>query len=268
MMTDITIGQYIEGHSILHRMDPRSKIIGILFFMVSLFIVNNSVGFGIIFVTAAGIIVLSQVPLRFYLKGLKPLLFIVVFTAIMQIFLTPGDYLWQWRFLHISAEGIRLAGIMCTRLVLLVLITSVLTLTTTPVSLTDAIESLLRPFTKIGVPAHELAMMMTISLRFIPTLMEETDKIMKAQTARGADFETGGLVKRARALLPILVPLFLSAIKRADELALAMEARCYHGSEGRTRLRELRFELLDAITLLIAVLLLVIAVLTRFLVWP
>lgn len=268
MMTDITIGQYIEGHSILHRMDPRTKIIGILLFMVSLFTVNNSVGFGIVFVAAAGIIVLSQVPLRFYIKGLKPLLFIVVFTAVMQMFLTPGDYLWQWRFLHISAEGIRLAGIMCARLVFLVLITSVLTLTTTPVSLTDAIESLLRPFTKIGVPAHELAMMMTISLRFIPTLMEETDKIMKAQTARGADFETGGLVKRARALLPILVPLFLSAIKRADELALAMEARCYHGSEGRTRLRELRFELLDAITLLIAVLLLVMAVLSRFLVWP
>ncbi len=265
MLGDVTIGQYIDGHSLLHRMDPRAKLIAILLFMVALFCVNNVVGFGLIFLYAAAIIVLSQVPLRFYVKGLKPLLFIVVFTAAMQMLLTPGHYVWQWSVFHVSVEGMRLAFFMCSRLVLLVLVTSVLTLTTTPVSLTDAVESLLRPFTRIGVPAHELAMMMTISLRFIPTLIEETDKIIKAQTARGADFETGGLVRRARALLPILVPLFLSAIKRADELALAMEARCYHGSEGRTRMRQLHYELLDGVTFFVAVLFLAIAILTRFL---
>lgn len=265
MLGDVTIGQYIDGNSFLHRMDPRAKLIAILLFMVSLFCVNNVVGFALVFLYAAAIIVLSQVPLRFYLKGLKPLLFIIVFTAAMQMLLTPGNYIWQWGVFHVSAEGMRLAFFMCSRLILLVLVTSVLTLTTTPVSLTDAVESLLRPFTRVGVPAHELAMMMTISLRFIPTLIEETDKIIKAQTARGADFESGGLVRRARALLPILVPLFLSAIKRADELALAMEARCYHGSDGRTRMRQLRYELLDGVTFFIAALFLVIAVLTRFL---
>ena len=192
-----------------------------------------------------------------------PLLFILVFTAAIQIFLTPGTVLWQWGILHITAEGVRLAIFMCTRLVLLVMTTSVLTLTTTPIVLTDAVENLLSPFKRIGVPAHELAMMMTIALRFIPTLIDETDKIMKAQTARGASFDEGGLMNRARALLPILVPLFLSAINRASELAMAMEARCYHGGEGRTRLHELSYAGCDRIAGIVLIVILVVAGLSR-----
>lgn len=251
MLGDITIGQYVDGHSILHRLDPRSKIIGTLFFMIGLFCANSVPGFIGVFVFSMLIIYLSQVPLRFYFKGLKPLVFIAVFTAVIQMTLTPGTYIVHYGLFHISVEGVTLAFFMCSRLILLVLITSVLTLTTTPVALTDALETLLKPFQKVGLPAHELAMMMTIALRFIPTLLEETDKIMKAQTARGADFESGGLIRRAKALLPILVPLFLSSIKRADELALAMEARCYHGGEGRTRMRALQYARRDGIAVLV-----------------
>lgn len=266
MLGDITIGQYIDGNSFLHKMDPRAKIIGILLFMISLFSVNNFLGFGFIFMYAALIILISRVPFRFYIKGLKPLLFILIFTAAMQLFLTPGKIIWQWWIFSVSLEGMKLAIFMCSRLILLVLITSVLTLTTTPVMLTDAIEELLHPFRKIGVPAHELAMMMTIALRFIPTLLEETDKIIKAQTARGADFDSGGLLNRTKALLPVLVPLFLSAIKRADELALAMEARCYHGSEGRTRMRELKYTMIDGVAIFSAFIFLGVIILSRFVV--
>lgn len=264
MLGDITIGQYVEGDSLLHRLDPRTKILGTLLFMIGLFCAKTAAGFLLVFAFSALIIGLSRVPLRFYIKGLKPLIFIAVFTAVIQMTLTPGDYLIHYGFFHISREGIRLAFFMCSRLILLVLITSVLTLTTTPVALTDALETLLKPFQKIGVPAHELAMMMTIALRFIPTLLEETDKIMKAQTARGADFESGGLIRRAKALLPILVPLFLSSIKRADELALAMEARCYHGSEGRTRMRALRYARRDGIVLSVLVLFVCLMIASRF----
>ncbi|MFP5527641.1 energy-coupling factor transporter transmembrane component T family protein [Peptococcus simiae] len=263
MAFDVTIGQYVEGDSILHRLDPRTKIVCILFFMIALFVVKTPPGFVLVFVGALAVLGLSEVPIRYYLKALKPLLFIIVFTGLMQVFLTPGDYIWSWRFLHISKEGLFMAFLMCTRLVLLVLITSVLTLTTTPMALTEAIETLLKPFRRIGVPAHELAMMMTIALRFIPTLMEETDKIMKAQTARGADFESGGILRRAKALLPILVPLFLSALQRAYDLALAMEARCYHGGEGRTRLRELAYTRLDYLALALGIIFLLAAIVTR-----
>lgn len=241
MLKDITIGQYVKGDSILHRLDPRTKIFGMLAIMVALFFVNNWIGLVYAAVVVFAVLFASQVPLKFYIRGVKPLRWILLFTAAIQIFLTPGEIIWQWGILHITAEGVRLAIFMCVRLVLLVMTTSVLTLTTTPIVLTDAVENLLSPFKRIGVPAHELAMMMTIALRFIPTLIEEADKIMKAQMARGADFESGNLIKRAKNMIPILVPLFVSAFRRADELAMAMESRCYHGGEGRTRMNVLKF---------------------------
>ena len=266
MLKDITIGQYVKGDSILHRLDPRTKIFGMLAIMVALFVVNQWFGLVYAGVVVMAILLASKVPLKFYFRGIRPLLFILVFTALIQIFFTPGTVLWQWKFLHITTEGIRMAVFLCVRLILLVMTTSVLTLTTTPIVLTDAVENLLSPFKRIGVPAHELAMMMTIALRFIPTLIDETDKIMKAQAARGASFAEGGLMDRARALLPILVPLFLSAINRANELAMAMEARCYHGGEGRTRLHELRYETRDRVAGIVLVAILVVAALTRWVV--
>lgn len=264
MLKDITIGQYVKGDSILHRLDPRTKIFGMLAIMVALFFVNNWIGLVYAAVVVFAVLFASQVPLKFYIRGVKPLRWILLFTAAIQIFLTPGESIWQWGILHITAEGVRLAIFMCVRLVLLVMTTSVLTLTTTPIVLTDAVENLLSPFKRIGVPAHELAMMMTIALRFIPLLADETEKIMAAQKARGAAFDEGGLMDRARALLPILVPLFLSAINRASELAMAMEARCYHGGEGRTRLHELHYENRDRVAGILVALILAIAVASRW----
>lgn len=264
MLKDITIGQYVKGDSILHRLDPRTKIFGMLAIMVALFFVNNWIGLVYAAVVVFAVLFASQVPLKFYIRGVKPLLWILLFTAAIQIFLTPGEIIWQWGILHITAEGVRLAIFMCVRLVLLVMTTSVLTLTTTPIVLTDAVENLLSPFKRIGVPAHELAMMMTIALRFIPLLADETEKIMAAQKARGAAFDEGGLMDRARALLPILVPLFLSAINRASELAMAMEARCYHGGEGRTRLHELHYENRDRVAGILVALILALAVASRW----
>ena len=264
MLKDITIGQYVKGDSILHRLDPRTKIFGMLAIMVALFFVNNWIGLVYAAVVVFAVLLASQVPLKFYIRGVKPLRWILLFTAAIQIFLTPGEIIWQWGILHITAEGVRLAIFMCVRLVLLVMTTSVLTLTTTPIVLTDAVENLLSPFKRIGVPAHELAMMMTIALRFIPLLADETEKIMAAQKARGAAFDEGGLMDRARALLPILVPLFLSAINRASELAMAMEARCYHGGEGRTRLHELHYENRDRVAGILVALILALAVASRW----
>ena len=264
MLKDITIGQYVKGDSILHRLDPRTKIFGMLAIMVALFFVNNWIGLVYAAVVVFAVLFASQVPLKFYIRGVKPLRWILLFTAAIQIFLTPGEIIWQWGILHITAEGVRLAIVMCVRLVLLVMTTSVLTLTTTPIVLTDAVENLLSPFKRIGVPAHELAMMMTIALRFIPLLADETEKIMAAQKARGAAFDEGGLMDRARALLPILVPLFLSAINRASELAMAMEARCYHGGEGRTRLHELHYENRDRVAGILVALILALAVASRW----
>ena len=264
MLKDITIGQYVKGDSILHRLDPRTKIFGMLAIMVALFFVNNWIGLVYAAVVVFAVLFVSQVPLKFYIRGVKPLRWILLFTAAIQIFLTPGEIIWQWGILHITAEGVRLAIFMCVRLVLLVMTTSVLTLTTTPIVLTDAVENLLSPFKRIGVPAHELAMMMTIALRFIPLLADETEKIMAAQKARGAAFDEGGLMDRARALLPILVPLFLSAINRASELAMAMEARCYHGGEGRTRLHELHYENRDRVAGILVALILALAVASRW----
>lgn len=264
MLKDITIGQYVKGDSILHRLDPRTKIFGMLAIMVALFFVNNWIGLVYAAVVVFAVLFASQVPLKFYIRGVKPLRWILLFTAAIQIFLTPGEIIWQWGILHITAEGVRLAIFMCVRLVLLVMTTSVLTFTTTPIVLTDAVENLLSPFKRIGVPAHELAMMITIALRFIPLLADETEKIMAAQKARGAAFDEGGLMDRARALLPILVPLFLSAINRASELAMAMEARCYHGGEGRTRLHELHYENRDRVAGILVALIFALAVASRW----
>ena len=264
MLKDITIGQYLPGSSFLHKLDPRTKIIAVAVYMISLFVVNNFWGLGTMLVLSLAIVLISRIPLRFFFRGIKAIVFIVLLTVILQMFMTPGEPLVELGFLKITKEGVHQAVFMGTRLVLLVSVTSILTLTTTPIALTDGIENLLKPFQKVGVPAHELAMMMTIALRFIPTLVEETDKIMKAQSARGADFESGNLLERAKAMIPLLVPLFLNAIKRADELALAMEARCYHGGDGRTRMKALQYSGCDAITGVCCLCMAVGAFLTRF----
>ena len=245
MIRDITLGQFYPAKSPIHDLDPRVKIIATLLFIIELFIVDNFIGFGICALVLGAVIIVSKVPLSFIMRGLKPILFILFFTFALNIFMVKGEVIWEWGFLHITKEGIRIAVFMAIRLILLIIGSSMLTLTTKPLSLTDGIERLLSPFAKFGFPAHEIAMMMTIALRFIPTLLEETDKIMKAQQARGADFETGGLVKRAKALIPVLVPLFVSAFRIAQDLAMAMEARCYRGGENRTRMHEMKLKAKD-----------------------
>jgi len=236
-------------------MDPRFKIIGSILYLVSLFLINQLFAYTAVIIFIGLVIKLSKVPLNFILKGLKPVFMLILFAFVINVFFTAGDgdALIEAGFIKIYPEGIERAFFMAIRLVLLIVGTSVLTLTTSPIELTDGIEYLLSPFKKIGMPAHELAMMMTIALRFIPTLLEETDKIMKAQMARGADFESGNLMNRAKALIPLLVPLFISAFRRADELAMAMEARCYKGGEGRTRMKVLKFTRLDLIGSLVLV---------------
>ena len=244
----ITIGQYFPGTSPLHRMDPRAKILCAIALIAGVFMADSVLGYAALFAFAAAVIYVSRIGVKFIVKGLKPILFIMLFTFLINMFFTAGGtILFEWRFIHITDSGLRAASFMALRLVLLVTVSQLLTLTTSSIELTDGIEALLKPFSKIGFPAHELAMMMSIALRFIPTLMEETDKIMKAQMARGADFESGNLIQRAKAMLPLLVPLFVSAFRRADELALAMEARCYRGGQGRTRMKRLRYTRLDAV---------------------
>lgn len=247
MIKDITIGQYFPGDSLLHRTDPRVKIILTFVYMTILFMVTTFTGFLLYALFTLVAIVGSQIPLRYTLKGLKPVAFIVLFAAIINIFTIGGTPLIGFGPVQITYEGIDIAAKMALRLSLLIVGASLLTLTTTPILLTDAIEKLMNPLKRIGIPAHEIAMMMTIALRFIPTLLEETDKIMKAQSARGADFDQGKLLDRAKSFVPILVPLFISAFRRADELALAMEARCYRGSEGRTRMKQLKLTVVDLI---------------------
>ena len=245
MLKDITIGQFFPGNSAVHRLDPRVKIVLTVALIVLLFLAQGPVSYGLIILFLALVIGISRISPKMVVRGLKPILLIVMFTAVLNLFYTPGDYVWQWKFLHISVEGIRMAVFMVLRLMLLIIATSMLTYTTSPIQLTDGIESLLGPLKKLHLPVHELAMLMSIALRFIPTLIEETDKIMSAQKARGADFESGNIFQRAKALVPILVPLFISAFRRADELATAMECRCYHGGEGRTALHVLRFRPAD-----------------------
>ncbi len=238
---DITLGQYYPVESVIHSLDPRTKIAGTLVFLVCLFLVNNFTGFAFAALCLAVLIKLSAVPFRFMSRGLKPILLLIVLTVIINMFATPGTVIWSWWKLSLTQEGILRAVFMALRLVMLIFGSSLLSLTTKPIELTDGLEWYLAPFAKIGLPAHEIAMMLTIALRFIPTLLEETDKIMKAQTARGADFESGKLRERARALVPLLVPLFVSAFRIAGDLAMAMEARCYHGGKGRTRMNGMKF---------------------------
>lgn len=246
MLSDITLGQYFPGNSFIHRLDPRTKILATLIYIIAIFFADSFLSYGILTGFALAVILFSRLPLMMVLKSLKPIMIIVVLTLGIHMFTAPGEtVLFTWKFLSVTQEGLELGVKMSLRLMLLLLFSSVLTFTTSPIVLTDGIESLLRPFKKIGVPAHELAMMMTIALRFIPTLLEETDRIMKAQTARGADFSSGNLLQRAKNMLPLLVPLFISAFRRADELAVAMESRCYRGGEGRTRMHELMYKGID-----------------------
>lgn len=245
MLNDITLGQYYPGDSVIHRTDPRIKILLTILFMAELFMVKTYPGFLMFTLFTLAMIVVSGVPVAFTLKGLKPVLIIVIFAVVINVFSTPGKVLLSVGPLNVTLEGLLLSGKMALRLALLIVGASILTLTTTPILLTDGLEKLLSPFKKIGLPAHEIAMMMTIALRFIPTLLDETDKIMKAQSARGADFDSGNILEKAKSFIPVLVPLFVSAFRRADELAMAMEARCYRGSEGRTRMKQLKLGLID-----------------------
>ena len=247
MIKDITIGQYYPAKSILHRLDPRVKFVGTIAFLISLFVANSLWGYLLATAFLAVVIVLSKVPVKFMMKGLKPLFFIFILTVAFNLFLVPGKVVVQIWILKITEEGIRQAIKIGIRLIYLVMGSSVMTLTTTPNQLTDGLEKLMRPLNKIKVPVHEIAMMMSIALRFIPILMEETDKIMKAQLARGADFESGNFLHRLKNMLPILLPLFASAMRRANELAYAMDARCYHGGEGRTKMKPLRYGYRDMI---------------------
>lgn len=247
MLRDITVGQYLPMQSVIHDMDPRFKIIASIIFIASLFAVKTLLGYGIVIAFLVLMIGVSKVPFKYIVRGLKPILFIILFAFGLNIFFTPGKELFHLGFLTITEEGLKQAFFMGMRLILLIIGTSMLTLTTSPIELTDGIEACLSPFKRFGVPAHELAMMMTIALRFIPTLLNETDKIMKAQMARGADFESGNIASRAKSLIPLLVPLFISAFRRADELAMAMEARCYRGGIGRTRMKQLKYTKWDAI---------------------
>ncbi|MBE7005125.1 MAG: energy-coupling factor transporter transmembrane protein EcfT [Ruminococcaceae bacterium] len=241
MLKDITLGQYFPGNTLAHRLDPRTKLLAVVFYIVAVFSCHSVWGYGAAILTLIISATVSKVSAKALFRGLKPVLFIIVFTAVLNLFYTPGEVVWTWWVLKLTREGIRTAVAMVARITLLITGTFLLTYTTSPIQLTDGLESLLNPLKKLHVPVHELAMMMSIALRFIPTLIEETDKIMSAQKARGADFESGGLIQRAKALIPLLVPLFVSAFRRADELATAMECRCYHGGEGRTKLHVLRY---------------------------
>ena len=239
MIRDITIRQYYPANSVIHRLDPRVKLLGTIVFVVTVFFVNDLIGLALATAVLAAVISLSKVPLRYMLKGLKAIFILMIFTVLLNIFLTPGTELVRLGFLKITKEGLVLAGKTAIRLIYLIVGSTIMTLTTTPNHLTDGLEKALGPLKKIHFPVHELAMTMSIALRFIPILMEETDKIMKAQQARCADFESGNLIQRMKSLIPILVPLFISAIRRANDLAMAMEARCYHGGAGRTKMKPL-----------------------------
>lgn len=242
MIRDITIGQYYPAASPIHKLDPRVKLAGTLIFLISLFLTESIAGYVLATIFLAGIIKLSKVPLKFILKGLKAIFIILAFSVAFNLFLTSGEVLVKFWIFKITKEGIALAAMMAVRLIYLIIGSSIMTLTTTPNDLTDGLEKALSLLKKIKIPVHEIAMMMSIALRFIPILMEETDKIMKAQMARGADFESGNIIKRAKSLVPILVPLFISAFRRADDLAMAMEARCYHGGTGRTKMKPLKYK--------------------------
>ena len=257
MLKDITLGQFFPGNSFIHRLDPRTKLIMLVVYIVALFTATGWIGYAVMFAFLVTCILVSKIPLKSIVKGLKPLALILVFTAVLNLFLTDGETVWlSFWVLKITKEGTVRAVMMLLRILMLVAGTFLLTYTTSPIALTDGLESLLSPLKKLRLPVHELAMMMCIALRFIPTLIEETDKIMSAQKARGADFETGNLLQRVKALVPILIPLFISAFRRADELATAMECRCYHGGDGRTKMKLLRYTRWDFETFAVGILLL------------
>ena len=239
-LKDITLGQFFPGTSLLHRLDPRPKIIFTVFYIAAIFLCRWLVSYGLVLAVLLVFIGISRVKPSVFLKGMKPVVFIVIFTAILNLFYTSGTVLWSFGILKITEQGIWKAGFMVLRILMLICCTLLLTYTTSPILLTDGLERLLRPLKRVGFPVHELAMMMSIALRFIPTLIQETDKIISAQKARGADFDSGNLIQKAKALIPILIPLFISSFRRAEELAIAMECRCYHGDEGRTSLRQLK----------------------------
>ena len=266
MLKDITLGQYFPGNTIVHRLDPRTKLLAVVLYVVALFVAKGIVSYVVVAALLAVCILASRVKMKALTRGLKPIYIIIIFTAVMNLFFTGGTPLGEgWLLSHLTYEGIHSAIFMVLRIVMLIMGTFLVTYTTSPIQLTDGLENLLSPLKKLRLPVHELAMMMSIALRFIPTLIEETDKIMSAQKARGADFESGNLLQRAKALIPILVPLFISAFRRADELATAMECRCYHGGEGRTALHVLRYKTVDILVLLgFAVVLIGIFVLKHF----
>lgn len=259
-MRDITIGQYYPADSVLHRLDPRVKLIGTFAFLFSLFAGKGIISYIIATIFLGSMIKLSKVPFKMIIKGLKAIIIILLITVSFNLFLTQGEVIFQLGFLKVTKEGISVAVFMGLRLIYLVMGASIMTLTTTPNDLTDGLESVLGPLKKIKIPVHEIAMMMSIALRFIPILMEETDRIMKAQKARGADFETGNLIQKAKAMVPLLVPLFISAFRRANDLAMAMEARCYRGGEGRTKMKPLRYEKIDRTAYIVLIMYLILMV--------
>lgn len=265
MLKDVTLGQYFPGETSVHKLDPRTKLVLVIVYIVALFLAKGAASYALVAACLLAVIGISKIHLKVIVKSLKPLLLIIVLTALLNLFYGSGEPLVQFWIFKITKQGIENAVFMVLRIALLVAGTFMLTYTTSPIALTDGLESLLGPLKKLGAPVHELAMMMCIALRFIPTLIEETDKIMSAQKARGADFETGNLFQRARALLPLLVPLFVSAFRRADELAVAMECRCYHGDEGRTRMKQLTWCTRDTLAMVWSALVLAgVIVLARF----
>lgn len=263
MIREITLGQYYPTDSVLHRLDPRTKLFGTMVFIISLFLANSLVAYAVATLFLIAAIRLSKVPFSFMVRGLKAILFLLLISVSFNLFLTPGTEVFRVGFLKVTWEGLRLAGFMALRLIYLVIGSSIMTLTTTPNQLTDGLEKSLGFLKRVGVPVHEVSMMMSIALRFIPILVEETDKIMKAQMARGADFESGNLIQKAKNMVPLLVPLFISAFRRATDLAMAMEARCYHGGEGRTKMKPLRYASRDHVTYLVYLIYLVLVVLAR-----
>ncbi len=251
-MKDVTLGQYYNASSVIHALDPRTKLVLTFAYLILIFLINKIWVFGIAALFAAAVIIASKVPFKMVLKSWKPMRFLLIFMFVLNLFVVKsGDTLFKWWIFELTVGGIRQAVFMIARILLLVSGTTIMTFTTTPISLTDGLEKLLAPLKKIRFPSHELAMMMTIALRFIPTLLEEADKIMKAQLSRGADLESGNILKRAKSMIPILIPLFVSAFRRADELAMAMESRCYHGGEGRTKMRVIAFKKNDLYAFLI-----------------
>lgn len=267
MLKDITLGQYFPGNTVVHRLDPRTKLIAVVLYIAALFTANNWSATALVLLTLIFCVALSHIRPKALFKGLKPLIVIVILTAVLNLFYSDGNVICSFWVLRITDNGIRRAILMVLRIILLVCGTFLLTYTTSPLQLTDGLEQLLSPLKKLHFPVHELSMMMSIALRFIPTLIEETDKIMSAQKARGADFDTGNLFQKARALVPLLVPLFISAFRRADELAIAMECRCYHGGEGRTRLRQLIFVRRDYLALAGSLFMVAAVYVLRYLGW-